>query len=276
MKLPKLALLGLLILAALLVGRKTLSVNHQHETKQQGGNICVPPKQVAQITGGAVNTPVPLSKTTTEPKQNGTKGESEDSSPNWSNWALVLVGALYTRAAFRQLGAISKQGETAESSVKALERSFYAANRPRIRIRLVYMDLGKISMADANSTTSTEAYFQVVNYGSSAANIVEAKACIWTADALPMRPPYDIAEDLRPQVAQNRFAAGEEIDLSITGPDHHMVLVVQGRRSFHILGFLSYRGPLSDVIYRTAFCRRYVANDQKFETVQNADYEYED
>jgi hypothetical protein len=150
-------------------------------------------------------------------------------------------------------------------------------NRPKLRVRLVYVDFNKISTADENSTSATEAFFQVINYGGNVANIVGAKACIWIEPALPMRPPYDIAKELLPQIAGDRLAAGQEIDLSVTGPDHHMVLVAQGRRSFYVLGFLSYRGPLSDISYRTAFCRRYVANGRRsFEVVQSADYEYED
>jgi hypothetical protein len=154
-----------------------------------------------------------------------------------------------------------------------MRTEYNAAHRPRIRVRNVDLDLNEINLSNAQALCQTKIGFTLVNYGESDAVFVNAQHSVILGSAPPMTPCYQ--SEFMSKLNQSALVPGESVRIAVTGEQYPVLAVLQNNRSLHVIGYIDYKGT-TGVTYRTAFARRFVASDRRFEKVDNPDYEYEE
>jgi hypothetical protein len=249
------------------------SGDHQQNPATIQASTAIP----AGVAAGAIALPTP------KPEGENSSEEpwncSDAFAPGtWSTWALVFVGGVAAWFAFRTLGAIEKQVEIGNQTLKETQNEFSARYRPRLRVRNV--DLPKadeVATDSAQRLYPTEITFHVVNYGVSTASIIEARAFVQSGGPLPMKPGYERGKNFIEQIRNGSLASGQGCEIRVTGDNYPLLSVLQGNSPLWVIGFINYRGPLTSVLYRTAFFRSFHPNPRRrFLPEENPDYEYEE
>jgi hypothetical protein len=190
----------------------------------------------------------------------------------WNGWALAALAFIAALIALRTLRKLAEQVATEKSSVDLMRTEYNATHRPRIRVRSVDLELGGADLSNNQAVSQTRVGFIVVNYGESEAIFVNAQYSVILGNPLPMTPNYQ--SEFKSKL-KGRLLPGESARVVVTGEQYPLLMVLRNDRSLHVVGYVDYKGT-TGVTYRTAFGRRFIADDKHFEKLSNSDYEYEE
>jgi len=217
-----------------------------------------------------INNPPP------QEKENSPKSESAYWPPNWSDWALVVVGIGAVLIAIYTLKAIQIQAEAANKTVAF-------TLRPRLIVRRVH------ALSDTNDDENIihkpfEVSFEVANRGGTPTKIDSGNVAFFISHKetpefmqtpIPRKGTEDIFSgiSLNPGVEHSFTATCEPISAQ-----KDLKTALEWRPGFvtiYVLGHIWYQDAVGNR-YKTAFCRRYNRTKRQFERVDHPDYEYAD
>lgn len=159
------------------------------------------------------------------------------------------------------------------------KRAFYATNRPRLRVRrtvVLKVSPGPNILLHYLQTGFSVQY-SVTNIGGTKAAIVQKSIGLHIVDDIGVG-------NLEPQwkndlLGETEVPVGDPLvgisPKTLRLKDYEFRGVVQGRLFAYIIGGIRYKDG-NGVPYETAFCRRFNPDTNRFERVENSDYEYED
>lgn len=157
----------------------------------------------------------------------------------------------------------------ATDSSKHARREFVAAFRPKIKVRQVAR-----RVRDGENIVE----FVVTNAGGSAARIVDSRVVVVMrarGKPLPIRP----FDDAAPFLSNLSLEPGEAINAEwIEAGDQYTVSMADAfekETDLFILGYLLYEDEIH-TRRRTAFCRRFDRDTERFRELGDPDYEYAD
>lgn len=206
---------------------------------------------------------------------------------------LATIGLLV--AAFRQSGEMKasidvarRAAEAAEKATHTAQAEFVATHRPKLRIRNIVVNAPK-SVVGQEFHLFAPGHFvsgqlYIANVGGSRANILDGHCKVyWTQEGLPMRRPYEGAED-NLQALSRTLLSGESTtalfrsDKSVDAELGAGTNVISSWKVY-VMGWVAYSDQNNDV-RRTGFCREYRRRDSsplaRFYAVDDPDYEHEE
>jgi hypothetical protein len=201
-----------------------------------------------------------------------------------AQFALVMIGAVYSLFAWKQWGSIREQARIANTSL-------LLQFRPKLVIRNVVIKPAiSDPKGDPNQTFiffegfPITGQFYVGNVGGSPATITQSLCMVhWQKGPLPMRHPYEGRNGNNPVVGRIEaggrktvvFASQKSLDLR---PGDLGSIDIPGREpEWHIwiMGWIEYADQLA-FGRRTAFCRQYDHRTNRFVVVNDPDYEHQE
>jgi len=173
---------------------------------------------------------------------------------------------------------------TTRAATELTRQSFILANRPKVVVRNISVDQAARLIRPGNtpnpSTDPFSGRLRTVNAGGTPAYITGLRCTVWvTDDFLPLEYPLSpfegaLANEIR--LPPGVFGTlsfpterGEPTDYT------QQSSIAVGGLSLYVLGWITYRDDLRNV-RTTYFCRRWDRARQRFEPVENPDYENAD
>jgi hypothetical protein len=197
----------------------------------------------------------------------------------------TILIAIFTYVLYR---STDKLWEAGDQQFKIIREEFTATHRPRLHVRNVVVNR-PVTIHDQRFPLFQAGHivrgqFFVVNTGGSDARVQDGHCLVfWTIRDLPMRRPYEGADDnlqimkriLRPGESTSvLFNSDEPLPESLRNIGGNEI----GRANVYVMGWITYLDE-SDIVRRTSFCRRYQQNpsgDGRFVIEENTDYEHEE
>ncbi len=166
----------------------------------------------------------------------------------WTAWA-TLVMAVFT-------GVLSI---VAYQQIQLARSEFLATHRPLLRVRYFKYT--------GSTETDLQVTFTVVNVGKTTAHLLGSSVQIAFFGDSPPTPVYVNGQNVTRRRKLEPGASDEYgIDRKTKRPDHLWL---------YVYGYLMYADDVGNT-RTTAFCRKYLAGRDRFITVDDPDYEYED
>ena len=244
------------------------------------------------------------------PTSNSQKPASDDQSsdwhdwfwpPEWSNWALFFVALWAGRAAWRTVGEMRSQAtkqtldfeksfaETREATkaatrqAKVGEDTLILTQRPRLIVRNVVVKRSENTIPPRplfERGMPVSGQFYISNIGGTPARIIEIGCWVeWYQGELPMERPYEGKEGCKlsaPVVLQpSQSTPWPFTSEQIMGDEANSVLLNNDRWGICVLGWVAYKDD-AEIERRTAFCRRWSVDRQRFMPVADTDYQHEE
>ena len=170
--------------------------------------------------------------------------------------------AIFTRTLWR---ATTEHGRITSAILKLSEDEFNATHRPLLRVRhFRRVRLGEIS---------SKMIFSIVNVGNGTAWIVES--FIDTDYFAPKKLPILDYLGINARFDEIEITAGDSQEIDIDAGWSPHIAAFRLPNILHVYGRLLYRDKLGN-FRRTAFCRQWDEERDRFITVEDPDYEYED
>ena len=168
-------------------------------------------------------------------------------------------------------------------AAKDTRRALILAQRPRIRVRNVFIGIPRIFDGRLfHPGQLIRGQFYIVNIGGTEAKLFEAHCEVYWESAgvhtLPMERPYEgknpnvpvLSIILQPgQSTPMPFESDRQVD------ERESDQILEGRLLIYVLGFVAYIHQLG-IRRRTAFCRTYDYTRRRFFAVCDPDYEHEE
>jgi hypothetical protein len=197
------------------------------------------------------------------------------SDPNW--WVAIGTGvlAIFTGLLFFYT---YKLWNTTRSALQLARNEFITVHRPRLIVRNIVLKKPDRYHTYFKSDSPPSGQFYVENAGGSDALVVDSYCnghC--TEGELPMQRPYE-GKDGNGPVAKITLKPGLSspglFEVTPWFPSH-VQEVNQGKADwkFFIYGWIEYHDTVG-TRYRTAFCRRWDAQTERFVAVHDPDYEH--
>jgi hypothetical protein len=180
----------------------------------------------------------------------------------------IKISSQMTDVAEKQLAIIGLQTDIQRKQHAIGRLQFIAAHRPLLRVR--YFKL----LSDGKEPIQVA--FTVANVGTGAANLLGSRVAIefFSPNAIPT-PFYQGGEDI---TGTRKFEPGatDEYRIGRSGNREYAQLMwTQEGMRLYIFGLLIYADD-NDGTRTTAFCRGWNADRDRFDPVNDSDYEYED
>ena len=182
---------------------------------------------------------------------------------------LLIVGALYTFFAGWQLSVIRKQ--------------VILQFRPHLIVRNVVVKRRENTIPPTplfERGMPVSGQFYISNIGGTPARIIEVGCWVeWYQGELPMERPYEGKNGLKlpvPVVLQPSQSWPWRFDSERTlGVEANNILLNNDKWGIIVLGWVAYKDAAS-IERRTAFCRRWSVDRQRFMPVADTDYQHEE
>lgn len=231
---------------------------------------------------GTANVPLVVHVLPTQKTQAEATQEAEDREAEATNkrWSLIFSGLLVMftvvlavstiflyKATAKTADAAKASADAAATSAKTAAADFVIGNRPKLVVRRIYF------------RDETTIAYEVANIGGIEATIQSAKAAT-VVDRLPSGDP-DIGEPY--QLAPAMIHAGSKHEfMHMTNDEAFSFAMGFGsahgdtlqRPSIYFLGSVAYKDRLG-ISRRTAFCRRYDFERERFMPMEDPDPDYE-
>ena len=220
---------------------------------------------------------------------------------DWSNWALFAVAIWAGRAAWRTVGEMRSQAakqtldfdrsfaETREATqaatrqAKVSEDTLILTQRPRLIVRNVVVKRSENTIPPRplfERGMPVSGQFYISNVGGTPARIIEIGCWVeWYIGELPMERPYEgrngdrLSTPIVLQPSQSTpwpFTSEQNM-----GDEANSVLLNNDRWGICVLGWVAYKDD-AEIERRTAFCRRWSVDRQRFMPVADTDYQHEE
>lgn len=178
-----------------------------------------------------------------------------------------FTGALFVATALLWIFTWKLWGATTALGRSAHEE-FVASHRPRLRVRFVRITAG-------HSATPIRVAFSVYNVGETRAIITDSQVDLQFHMDRELPPP--------PHQGENRVPAGDlepshwhECDIQNDGITLATVFSMEDMlHSLYLIGSIRYRDA-NNTLRQMGFCRRFDRERERFDSVDDPDYEYED
>jgi hypothetical protein len=175
---------------------------------------------------------------------------------------------------------ISKESvDITKESMDLARKEFVSTHRPKLIIRSVTIKPPTHPALPIEEGKPVEVEGVVVNVGNTPAEIVESNVTVLVGGPMfHARTPFGPSSNningvkLVPGGAYTFWLRSEQIDFKNT-PD--LYSLNKGEKVIYFFGFIMYRDDIGNT-RRTAFCRRYDPNAERFTVVNDPDYEYID
>lgn len=259
--------------------------DQQKKTQQRPPEISIAPSAATQTSH--VSTRPNTSQTESEPQKTWHDFLRDGfDPPTWPNWALVVVGFGAAWVALKTLSAIKEQGDLAR-------KSLVLTQRPRLHIRRIVIEepsyaarfLSPVAQEPVfKPGTEVSGTVEVINNGNGAGTVRASYCRVLNAgdpERLPRENPYDSAAGAslisKASLAPGQAALGH---FKGKGPSTFQVRysgqsAAGGTLNLYLTGWIDYADELG-LVRRTAFCRRYHSDWDRFVKVDDPDYEYTD
>ena len=198
--------------------------------------------------------------------------------------AIILVLQLFVfgRQARRLRETVEATEKAAEAGKKQTEvsiKEFVSTHRPKVIVRSVTIEPPSHPALPIEEGKPLKIQGAVVNIGDTPTEIIESNITILVAGpTFYARTPFGPAENningvkLVPGGAYTFWATAEQIDFKNT-PE--IISLRRGEKVIYFFGFISYRDDIGNM-RRTAFCRKYNPETERFDQTSDPDYEYAD
>lgn len=172
------------------------------------------------------------------------------------------------------------QGCQLKRSIDLARDEFISTHRPKIIIRAIYRD----DAPDNETEPMPQMTFSIANIGSTPATVFEISATVREIDwDLCPRPAYATSTKYNTVIhIGNPLPLTIHIGDDVAGKQNFELGFWIGNKAFEVsrtsiccFGFILYKDSL-DHIYRTAFLRRYNPSPDRWDKIDDPDYEYQD
>jgi hypothetical protein len=199
---------------------------------------------------------------------------------------VAFVTFLLALSTYRVWRSTEKLWETTRDSVTLARNEFISSQRPKLRVRNIYLDRPGPWFHDQifHPAQPVTGQFFVANIGGTAAHIKDSYVGVFCFQgALPMKRPYE-GEDSNRWIPCATVEAGQStpgfLPLTVLN-EAEVAGIKKGSYRLFVMGWIEYEDDRS-IRRRTAFCRKFrrgadaLDRQGRFVVVRDPDYEHEE
>jgi hypothetical protein len=191
----------------------------------------------------------------------------------------LFVFGLQARRLRETVKATEKAAEAAKKQTEVAINEFISTHRPKIIIRSVTIEPPTHPALPIEEGKPLKIQAVAVNIGDTPTEIIESNITILVGgpkfDALtPFGPVSNNINKIKlvPGGAWTFWVTAEQVDFKNTP---QIISLKRGEKVIYFFGFISYRDDIGNM-RRTAFCRKYNPETERFDQTNDPDYEYVD
>ncbi len=191
----------------------------------------------------------------------------------------LIVFGLQARRLRETVEATEKAAEATKKQTEVAINEFISTHRPKIIVRSVTIEPPTHPTLPIEGGKPLKVQGVVVNIGDTPTEIIESNITILVGGPkFNARTPFGPASNningikLFPGGAWSFLVTAEQIDFK-NAPE--IISLKQGEKTIYFFGFISYRDDIGNM-RRTAFCRKYNPETERFDQTNDPDYEYTD
>jgi hypothetical protein len=191
----------------------------------------------------------------------------------------LIVFGLQARRLRETVVATEKAAEAAKKQTEVAINEFVSTHRPKVIVRSVTIEPPTHPALPIEEGVPIKIRGTVVNIGDTPTEIIESNITILVAGpTFYVRTPFGPADNsingrkLVPGGAWTFWVTADQVDFDNTPK---IVALQRGEKVIYFFGFISYRDDIGNM-RRTAFCRKYNPETERFDQTNDPDYEYAD